>query len=103
MVRAALILVLAGCPLVAEAQDAPEPDTTPFHRRQWAAQFAGGVQLVTLGALRFTAPTRAWLVDFSVNGGHSHSTDQASADTVVQRYTSPTNGSPRLARRFFHG
>jgi len=29
-------------------------------------------ELASLGVLRFTAPTRAWLLDFRFTGGHSH-------------------------------
>jgi hypothetical protein len=101
-VRAYRILV-AGCPLAAAARDAPATDTTPFHARQWAAQFSGGVNLATLGALRFTAPTRAWLVDFSFTGGHAHATDRLSDTSVVQSFTSQANGALRLGRRFYQG
>jgi hypothetical protein len=101
--RASLILLLAGCPFAAAAQDAPASDTTPFHQRQWAAQFAGGLNLVTLGALRFTAPTRAWLVDFSFTGGHAHSTDRLSDTAVVQGFSSQANVALRLGRRFYQG
>jgi hypothetical protein len=102
-VRASLILLLAGSPLAAGAQSAPAPDTTPFHRSQWAAQFAGGVNLVALGALRFTAPTRAWLVDFSFTAGHTHSTDHFSDTLVAQGFTSDANVALRLGRRFYQG
>jgi hypothetical protein len=101
-VRASLIL-FAGCPLAAAAQDAPPSDTTPFHHRQWAAQFAGGLNLVTLGALRFTAPTHAWLVDFSFTGSHAHSTDRLSDTAVVQSFSSQANVALRLGRRFYQG
>jgi hypothetical protein len=101
-VRASLIL-LAGCPLAAAAQDASATDTTPFHRRQWAAQFSGGVNLATLGALRFTSPTRAWLVDFTFTGGHAHSTDRLSDTSVVLNFTSQANVALRLGRRFYQG
>src|SRR2546422_7796436 len=61
-------------PAHASAQDSA-PDTIPFHRHQWAAQFAGGTSFASLGVLRFTAPTRAWLLDFRFTGGHSHDKD----------------------------
>jgi hypothetical protein len=102
-VRAYLILLAAGNPLAAAAQDAPPTDTTPFHGRQWAAQFSGGVNLATLGALRFTTPTRAWLWDFTFTGGHAHSTDRLSDTSVVQSFTSQANVALRLGRRFYQG
>src|SRR5437764_1731281 len=70
--RLLVCTMLALWPALASAQDSV-PDTTPFHAHQWAAQFGGGAGFASLGALRFTAPTRAWLVDFRFTGGHSHS------------------------------
>src|SRR5712691_558061 len=66
-------MALALWPTLASAQDSP-PDTIPFHRHQWAAQFAGGTSFASLGVLRFTAPTRAWLLDFRFTGGSTRTT-----------------------------
>ena len=100
--RLPLCFVLAFSPTLASAQDATT-DTIPFHRHQWAAQFAGGTSFASLGALRFTAPTRAWLVDFRFTGGHSHDR-QYVADTLVgDEYTSKANIDTRIGRRFYQG
>ena len=45
-------------------------DSLPFHRRQWAAQFAGGLDFASLGFLKFRSPRRALMVDIRVDGGH---------------------------------
>ncbi len=84
-------LALALWPTLASAQDSP-PDTIPFHRHQWAAQFAGGTSFASLGVLRFTAPTRAWLLDFRFTGGHSHDKDYVQA-TVAFSYERTTQRS----------
>ncbi len=100
--RLPVCTVLALWPTLASAQDSA-PDTIPFHRHQWAAQFAGGTTFASLGALRFTAPTRAWLVDFRFTGGHSHDR-QYVADTLVgDGYTSKANIDTRIGRRFYQG
>jgi hypothetical protein len=70
--RSILIVALLCSPVIASAQDTAA-DTAPFHRGQWAAQFAGGFGFGSLGVLRFTAPSRAWLLDFRLSGGHANS------------------------------
>ena len=100
--RLAACGVVALWPALASAQDAA-PDTVPFHRHQWAAQFAGGTSFASLGVLRFTAPTRAWLLDFRFIGGHSHDR-QYLADTLVgDGYRSNANVDARIGRRFYQG
>src|SRR5260370_42610605 len=95
-------MVLALWLTLASAEDSA-PDTIPFPRHQWAAQFAGGTTFASLGALRFTAPTRAWLVDFRFTGGHSQNR-QYVADTLVgDGYTSKANIDTRIGRRFYQG
>jgi len=95
-------LALALWPTLASAQDSP-PDTIPFHRHQWAAQFAGGTSFASLGVLRFTAPTRAWLLDFRFTGGHSHDKDYVQDTLVGDGYTSKANVDARIGRRFYQG
>lgn len=100
--RLPLCLAVAFSPSLASAQNAAT-DSIPFHQRQWAAQFAGGTSFASLGVLRFTAPTRAWLVDFRFTGGHSHDR-QYVADTLVgDGYTSNANIDTRIGRRFYQG
>src|SRR6266550_3182674 len=95
-------MALALWPTLASAQDSP-PDTIPFHRHQWAAQFAGGTSFASLGVLRFTAPTRAWLLDFRFTGGHSHDKDYVQDTLVGDGYTSKANVDARIGRRFYQG
>src|SRR5438046_10695766 len=95
-------MALALWPTLASAQDSP-PDTIPFHRHQWAAQFAGGTSFASLGVLRFTAPTRAWLHDCRVTGGHSHGKDYVHDTVVGDGYTSKAKVDARIGRRFYHG
>ncbi len=95
-------MALALWPALASAQDSP-PDTIPFHRHQWAAQFAGGTSFASLGVLRFTAPTRAWLLDFRFTGGHSHDKDYVHDTLVGDGYTSKANVDARIGRRFYQG
>jgi len=95
-------MVLALWPTVACAQGAA-PDTIPFHRHQWAAQFAGGTSFASLGVLRFAAPTRAWLLDFRFTGGHSHDRQYVNDTLVGEGYTSNANIDARIGRRFYQG
>ena len=69
MVRfpSALCLVVWLSPAVASGQGVT-PDTTPFHRGQWAAQFGAGTSFASLGFVKFTTPTRAWVLDFHLSG-----------------------------------
>src|SRR5438046_5843915 len=89
-------------PTLASAQDSA-PDTIPFRRHQWAAQFAGGTSFASLGVLRFTAPTRAWLLDFRFAGGHSHDRQYVQDTLVGDGYTSKANVDDRVGRRFYQG
>ena len=100
--RLPLCFVLAFSPTLASAQDATT-DTIPFRRHQWAAQFAGGTSFASLGVLRFTAPTRAWLLDFRFTGGHSHDKDYVHDTLVGDGYTSKANVDARIGRRFYQG
>jgi hypothetical protein len=99
--RSILIVALLCSPVIASAQDAAA-DTAPFHRGQWAAQFAGGFGFGSLGVLRFTAPSRAWLLDFRLSGGHTNSEDRSTnPDTTIRGYQSDASVSLRLGRRFY--
>jgi len=51
-------------------QSAPN-DSLPFHRGEWAAQFAGGGNFTSLGFLEFRSPKKALVLDIRVGGGHS--------------------------------
>ncbi|HEY6157216.1 MAG TPA: hypothetical protein VIV88_07155 [Gemmatimonadales bacterium] len=96
----AVCLVVGLSPAVASSQGVT-PDTTPFHRGQWAAQFGAGTSFASLGFLKFTAPTRAWLLDFHLSGGHSHSTAHNGDSLLADGYTSNATGNTRVGRRFY--
>jgi len=95
-------LALAFSPTLACAQDAA-PDTIPFHRHQWAAQFSGGTSFASLGVLRFTSPARAWLLDFRFAGGHSHDRAYSSDTLISDGFASTANVEARIGRRFYQG
>ena len=100
--RSILIVALLCSPLIASAQDIPAPDTIPFHRGQWAAQFAARFGFGSLGVLRFTAPSRAWLLDLQFSGGHEDSEDRGTnPDATIRGYRSNASVSLRLGRRFY--
>ena len=100
--RLPLCLALAFSPSLASAQNAAT-DSIPFHQRQWAAQFAGGTSFASLGVLRFTAPTRAWLLDFRFTGGHSHDRMYSNDTLAFEGATSNANVDVRIGRRFYQG
>jgi len=95
---AALLLVL---PAATAAQDSTRADTTPFHSGQWAALFSGGLSIASLGFMRFTAPTRAWLLDFRFSGGHSHGTSRLNDSLVTDGFSSNADVNGRVGRRFY--
>jgi hypothetical protein len=42
-----------------------------FHRGQWGAEFSIATGFAGVGALRFTSPTHAWLIDFGATYDHT--------------------------------
>ena len=98
--RYPLSLVVGLSPAIASGQGATS-DTTPFHRGQWAAQFGAGTSFASLGFLRFTAPTRAWVLDFHLSGGHTHSTVRRGDSVETEGYTSSAVVNTRVGRRFY--
>ena len=96
-------LVLLAAPLALAAQESPIPDSTPFRRGQWAAQFGGGASLLTLGVLRFSSPRSAWVLDARVSGGHGHSAStfaDSTGDTTITSFNSNAGVTFRVGRRF---
>jgi len=61
--RALVVSALLFVPSLLVAQE----DSAAFHAGQWAVQFGGGLNLFSLGALKFTGPRRAWLLDVGVS------------------------------------
>jgi hypothetical protein len=107
VLRCALLAVPLCLPVTLLGQDSispvppPRADTSVFRRGQWAAQFTGSVSLTGLGVLRFSAPTRAVLLDVVLAGGHAKQTIR---DTAGTRSTSVSNFSlnTRLGSRVYH-
>jgi hypothetical protein len=77
---------------VALAQDAPKPDTLPFHKSQWAAQFVAGTQFFSAGVLHFRSPKSAWLLD----GSFYYSYNKAQVDGDPSLTDTQNSGSVRL-------
>jgi hypothetical protein len=94
------LFLLELVPALALGQSASR-DTTPFHRGQWAAQFGTLPAFGSLGFLRFTTPTRAWVLDMRVNGGHSHDRLYESDTVASEGYISGAFLSARVGRRFY--
>jgi len=59
-----LALLLLLLPSVVAAQES----THEFRPGQWALQFGGSLNLVTLGIMRFSGPRSAWLLNLDVTG-----------------------------------
>ena len=59
-------------------------DSLPFHRGEWAAQFAGGGNFTSLGFLEFRSPKRALVLDIRVSGGHS---EQLRTDSTGKHFS----------------
>ena len=100
--RLALCCAIVVSPVIASAQDATS-DTVPFRAHQWAGQFGGGASFASLGVLRFTAPSRAWLLDLHFSGGHSHERGYAKDTLVADGFRSNASVDARLGRRFYQG
>ncbi len=88
-------------PLSLSAQDPVAEDSSPFHGGQWAMQFGGGVDLFSLGVLKFTSPRGAWLLDLSTDASFldAKETDQVGTTTSADRQF--IGVSARLGRRFY--
>src|SRR5207244_1544439 len=71
--------------------------------RDGGAATGRGTGFASLAVLRFTAPTRAWLLDFRFTGGHSHDKDYVHDTLVGDGYTSKANVDARIGRRFYQG
>ncbi len=82
-------------------QSAPT-DTLPFHRGEWAAQFAGGGNFSSLGFLKFRAPKQALVLDIRVGVGHSEELRTDSTGTHFGVADSHANISLRFGWRRYH-
>src|SRR5437868_317496 len=86
----AVSVMLAACAARAARQ---EPDTVRCHRGQWAADVSLGYGFTGAGALRFTSPTRAGVVDLSGRYDRGLSRYQ---DTIRQQRYEDFQGNVRL-------
>jgi hypothetical protein len=79
------------------AQQPVSADSTPFRGGQWAAQFGGGASFVSLGVIRFRSPTRARVLDLTIQGSH----EELMNDSAFVGLSSQANLNLRLgARRY---
>jgi hypothetical protein len=95
LARALVLSALSFLPVTLCAQD-----DSAFHAGQWALQFGGGANLFSLGALKFTSPRSATLVDVDlyaviVNGHRTDFSGTAESDDKV------TQLNVRLGKRSY--
>lgn len=72
------ILVVAVCSSLvlassSQAQAAADSAAQPFHAGQWGVQFVARPALTEGGVLRFSTPTRAWILDGAATYDHTSS------------------------------
>ncbi|HVH10351.1 MAG TPA: hypothetical protein VM736_11190 [Gemmatimonadales bacterium] len=96
-----LTAMAVSVPSLAAAQVVAPSDTLPFRHGQWAAQFGGGLNFASLGLLRFTTPSRAWLIDVRFDGHHSHITTHLRDTLLLNDFTSTAGLNARAGRRFY--
>ncbi len=90
------ILALTAATTAIAAQEA----VTPFHRGQWGADFTTSYAFAGAGVVRFTSPTRAWVMDLSTNYRRDTNRYQ---DTTNSQSRSSIDGdlTLRLGRRSY--
>jgi hypothetical protein len=84
---------------LAPALAAQARDSMPFHKGQWGVDFRVGSGFAGVGALHFTSPTRAMLID--VSGAYSHISNTSTTPTPPVR-GSNVNAALSLGRRAYH-
>ena|GEM_PF-4566848 len=95
MSRVKLVLALSLIPLCLAAQD------SPFHGGQWAMQFGGSSNLVSLGVLKFTSGHSAWLLDLSNSANVITATSTDNVGTTNSANQQYINLDARLGKRFY--
>jgi hypothetical protein len=94
--------------VLAPARAAAQTDSTPlvdngFHSGDWAVQFSAHQDWVAVSLLRFTAPTRAWLLTVRANANVSDDVLRDSAGGVLEEGRfSVVDFDVDLGRRFYH-
>jgi outer membrane protein W len=86
--------VLVTQPLYAQATT----DTAAFRQGQWAVEFIPNRDVTEAGVLRFSTPSRAWVLDGSATFEHTTITSNAAPD----QSTRSGNVSARLGPRWYH-
>lgn len=74
---ATLALACLTSPLAAQDSSA-----TPFRAGQWGMEFSAGNAWLGAGLLRFSSPTRAWLIDGRIYGSWQRLRRDVSPDTI---------------------
>ena len=92
------LLAFAVLPALAAQEVA---DTLPFRAHQWAFLFTGGSQFIGLGALHFSAPNRALIVNLSIDANHSHQSFSPTPGTTVTSTNTNVALQARIGRRFY--
>jgi hypothetical protein len=82
--------------LLAPALAGQVPDSALFHKGQWGVDFRVGSGFAGVGALHFTSPTHAMLLDLS--GGYSHGSTTASPAS----HGNSVDASLSLGTRAYH-
>ncbi len=92
--RTALVFAALASALVPTVGHAQAAERSPFRARQWGADFNVGSGFVGVGAIRFTAPDRALVLDLagdvatstSNGGGPRGNTNSATLSLGMRRY-----------------
>ena len=106
-VAALLAALLVVAPRVGRAQAPAAADSLPFARGQWGVQVTGGASLVSVGALRFTSPRAAWLLDVAAGVTRSETRVEPGPDSPLppdagaSQVTSSGGANVRVGRRYY--
>lgn len=96
--------LLVAFPLSLLAQDSSTgAGDTPFRGGQWAAQFQAGSSFGSLGFVRFSSPTRAFVLDVRLGGAHSERSVTDSAGSRFAGLTSTAFMQLRFGWRRYRG
>lgn len=71
--RIALTGIAIAAATFSSAAAAQVPDSTPFHRGQWGVDFGIGAGFAAVGALHFSSPTHAMVLNLTSVFGHGSS------------------------------
>lgn len=83
--RNVIVTLVAAASLWSGAAAAQTADSLAFHQRQWGAEFNISGGFFSAGALRFTSPTHAWLVD--LGAGYAHNSTNGPAGSTTDNTT----------------